>query len=306
MINLQELKKIFRGFISLNEPLAKYTSFKIGGPADIYAEPFDKIDLTNLVQYLKDNNEPFMIIGRGSNMLISDSGYRGVVINLESGLSKISLENNFVIAESGLRIGMFVDFCIQNSLSGVEMLAGIPGTIGGAIMMNAGAYGGEISDHICEVEIFRNSKIQKINKANSGFIYRRSGFVNDIILSGTFNLIKGSTGELIKKRRELLLKRNESQPLNLPNSGSMFKNPEGTFAAKEVESVGLKGKQFGNAQISEKHGNFIVNKGNAKASDVFELIKIARSDVFSKNKIKLELEVKLVGFSKQEYEIVHN
>ncbi|MSP64212.1 MAG: UDP-N-acetylmuramate dehydrogenase [Ignavibacteria bacterium] len=305
MINLEELKKSFRGFIALSEPMSKYTSFRIGGPADVYIEPADKFDLVKIIDFLKTNNEPYIIIGRGSNLLISDEGYRGVVLNFESGLSNISIKENIVTAESGVATGRFVDFCIQNNLAGVEMLAGIPGTVGGAIMMNAGAYGGEISDFITEVEILRDGKIQTISKANSNFKYRKSGFLNDIIIGGNFSLPKGNTGELLKRRRELLLKRNESQPLNFPNSGSMFKNPEGTFAAKEVESVGLKGKQVGGAQISEKHGNFILNKGNAKANDVFELIKIARETVFQKNKIKLELEVKMIGFSQQEYEQVH-
>ena len=296
MISIDEIKKIFLGRILLNEPMSKYTSFRVGGPADLYCKPLNKKDLISLVQYFIKINYPFLIVGRGSNLLISDSGYHGAIINLEDCLNEISKNKNFVTVESGLRMGLFVDFCIQNNLAGVEMLAGIPGTIGGAIMMNAGAYGGEISDHISEIEILRNGKIKNIKKSDANFSYRKSGFVGDVILSGKFNLPNGNISDLLLKRRELLLKRNSSQPLNLPNSGSVFKNPKGFFAGQLVEEVGLKGFRIGNAQISDKHGNFIVNLNGATASDIMGLVRTAQEKVFEKRNIKLEVEVKLIGF----------
>jgi len=241
-----------------------------------------------------------MIIGKGSNLLVSDSGFRGAAINLEEGMGKVILESDNVVADAGVRLGKFVDFCIQHEKKGVEMLAGIPGTIGGAVIMNAGAYGGELSDHLVEVEIYRDDAIQKVKKAEAGFSYRRSGFARDVILNASFKLPQGNLAELLQRRRELLLKRNQSQPLNLPNSGSMFKNPEGAFAAKLVEDAGLKGKQIGEAQISERHGNFIVNHGSATAKDVLDLVKLARKKVFERSGIKLELEVKLIGFQEEE------
>ncbi len=300
MVSVEDIRKVFRGHIAVAEPLAKYTSFRIGGPADFYLEPVDKFDLIEVVRVFKKLNYRFMIIGKGSNLLISDKGFRGAAINLEEGLGTVSIEHGVIVADAGVRLSKFVDFCIQHEKAGVEMLAGIPGTIGGAVIMNAGAYGGEISDHLIEVEIYRDDAIQKIKKAEAGFSYRRSGFARDVILNASFALPHGSLSELLKRRRELLLKRNQSQPLNLPNSGSMFKNPEGTFAAKLVEEAGLKGKQIGEAQISERHGNFIVNHGDATASNVFDLVRLARKKVFERSGIKLELEVKLVGFKEEE------
>jgi UDP-N-acetylmuramate dehydrogenase len=300
MVSVDDIRKVFRGHIAVAEPLGKYTSFRIGGPADFYLEPVDKFDLIEVVRFFKRFDYRFMIIGKGSNLLVSDSGFRGAAINLEEGMGKVILESDNVVADAGVRLGKFVDFCIQHEKKGVEMLAGIPGTIGGAVIMNAGAYGGELSDHLVEVEIYRDDAIQKVKKAEAGFSYRRSGFARDVILNASFKLPQGNLAELLQRRRELLLKRNQSQPLNLPNSGSMFKNPEGAFAAKLVEDAGLKGKQIGEAQISERHGNFIVNHGSATAKDVLDLVKLARKKVFERSGIKLELEVKLIGFQEEE------
>ena len=300
MVSVDDIRKVFRGHISVAEPLGKYTSFRIGGPADFYLEPVDKFDLIEVVRFFKKFDYRFMIIGKGSNLLISDSGFHGAAINLEVGLGKVMMDGDLVIADAGVRLSKFVDFCIQHEKKGVEMLAGIPGTVGGAVIMNAGAYGGEISNHLLEVEIYRDDALQKVKKAEAGFSYRRSGFARDVVLNASFNLPKGTLAELLQRRRELLLKRNQSQPLNLPNSGSMFKNPEGTFAAKLVEESGLKGKQIGGAQISERHGNFIVNHGSATASNVLDLVKLARKKVYERSGVKLELEVKLIGFQEEE------
>jgi UDP-N-acetylmuramate dehydrogenase len=179
------------------------------------------------------------------------------------------------------------------------MLAGIPGSVGGAIVMNAGAHGGETADHLVEVEVLRDGQVQVVKKAEAQFAYRQSSFAHDIVLSASFRLSKGNKEELMSRRREFILKRNVTQPLNLPNSGSMFKNPPGTYAAKLIEQAGLKGKRVGNAQISEKHGNFIVNLGGAKASDVMTLVDLARRTVHQNTGILLELEVKFVGFSNE-------
>jgi UDP-N-acetylmuramate dehydrogenase len=306
LVSLEDIQKFFRGHIALGEPLSKYTSFRIGGPADYYLEPADKTDVVNIITFLRREGIPFTVIGKGSNLLVSDDGIRGAVINFETGLSNVHMRDDVVVVDSGVSLARFVDFCVQRGLRGVEMLAGIPGTMGGAVMMNAGAYGGEISDFITDVEVLRNDKVQIISKADSGFVYRNSGFTGDIILGATFRLPEGDKELLIKTRRELLLKRNSAQPLNFPNSGSMFKNPQGTFAAKLIEEAGLKGTRIGNAQISEKHANFIVNLGGAKARDVFGLIERARKTVFEKTAITLELEVKLLGFPENIYKQVHS
>lgn len=297
VVHIDDIRKFFRGHIALGEPLNKYTSFRIGGPADYYLEPADKQDVAEIITYLQRMNIPFTVIGRGSNLLVSDDGIRGAVINFETGLNGIRMDDDLVVVDAGMTLARFVDFCIQRGMKGVEMLPGIPGTIGGAVMMNAGAYGGEISNFLVEVEVLRGGKILRITKADSGFSYRKSGFAGDIILGASFRLPTGDKAETMKLRRELLIKRNQAQPVNLPNSGSMFKNPQGTHAAKLIEEAGLKGTRIGSAQISEKHANFIVNLGGASAGHVLALIELARTKVFDRTGIRLELEVKLVGFS---------
>ena len=296
MVSISDIKKFFRGTILIDEPLSKHTWMRVGGSADYYLEPADKKDLIDIVDYFRQNSFSYVLLGRGSNVLVSDEGMKGAVINLESALSNIQLQADLVLAEAGVWLQKFVDFCIQREFAGVEMLAGIPGTIGGAVVMNAGAHGGEISDHIVDVEVLRNGQVKRIARADGEFSYRHSGFADDIVLSTSFQLPKGNKEELSKRRKEFILKRNETQPLELPNSGSMFKNPPNTFAAKLIEQAGLKGKRIGNAQISEKHSNFIVNLGNAQAADILQLVELARRTVYQNSGIQLELEVKLVGF----------
>ena len=302
MVSMSEIQSFFRGHIALHEPMAKYTSMRVGGPADYYIEPKDKNDLAAIVKYFHHSTFPFMIIGRGSNLLVSDEGVRGAVLNLEAGVSNVYRDGDFVVAESGCRLNTFTDFCIQQEFSGVEMLAGIPGTVGGAVVMNAGAHGGEIADHLVQVEAIRDGETLHIKKSEANFSYRKSGFGRDVVLSATFLLPKGNREELVARRRELILKRNATQPLELPNSGSMFKNPPTNFAARLIEQAGLKGKRSGGAQISEKHANFIVNYGNAKASDVMKLIDLAQRTVYQNSGVLLELEVKLIGFAEQPHE----
>jgi UDP-N-acetylmuramate dehydrogenase len=299
MVSLSDIKKFFRGTIVLDEPLSKYTWMRVGGSADYYVEPTDRNDLIEIVRYFRQNSFPFVVLGRGSNVLVSDEGIRGAVVNLEGSLSGLQLRGECIIAEAGVWLQKFVDFCIQNEFAGVEMLAGIPGTIGGAVVMNAGAHGGEIADYIAEVEVLRGDTIQWVMKKEAEFSYRHSSFANDVVLSASFRLPKGDKEALAKKRKELILKRNETQPLDLPNSGSMFKNPPNTFAAKLIEQAGLKGKRIGDAQISEKHANFIVNLGKAKASEIVQLLELARRTVYQNSGITMVLEVKLMGFPEQ-------
>jgi UDP-N-acetylmuramate dehydrogenase len=297
MISLTDIQKILRGKIAVDEPMAKYSWMKVGGPADFYIEPADKDDLKAIINYFHSHNYSWMILGRGSNVLISDEGIRGAVINVEQALSKTYIEGDLVIAEAGVWLIKFVDFCIQNELAGVEMLAGIPGTIGGAVVMNAGVHEGEIAQHLIEVEVIRNGQTQKVKKENAQFAYRHSGFDQDVVLNAAFMLQRGNKDLLSEKRRELILRRNRTQPLEFPNLGSMFKNPMNTHAAKLIELAGLKGKRAGHAQISEKHANFIINLGGAKAEDVMKLIDLTKRTVYQNSGVMLDLEVKLVGFS---------
>jgi UDP-N-acetylmuramate dehydrogenase len=207
------------------------------------------------------------------------------------------LSNGLVSAESGARLTKLVDFCIQQGLQGLEWAAGIPGSVGGAVVMNAGAHGSEMKDHVVDVEVLRGTEIEVVRKGDAGFSYRHSSFASDVVLSARFQLAKGNTEEIRQRKSELMARRNATQPLTLPNSGSMFTNPHGTFAAKLIEQAGLKGKRIGDAQVSEKHANFMVNLGSASAADVLRLIDLVRRTVHQNTGIVLELEVKLVGFS---------
>jgi len=296
MISISEIKQIFKGKISLNEKLAPFTTFRIGGVADYYVEPADANDILNMIKYLKKKNVPYYVMGNGSNVLISDEGIRGVVINLESGFGYIKHEEGKIIAGAGAKIARFVDFCIQNNYAGVEMLAGIPATIGGALVMNAGAYGGEMSTYINSVLVIKNDVIKRLSKEECGFMYRNSDLKNTIILEAVFHLPHGEQEEISRKRKELQLKRNAAQPVEIPNAGCIFKNPAGKYAAKLIEDCGLKGVSAGGAMVSPKHANFIVNYNNATAHDVIELIKLVRLAVHEKSGIDLNLEVKLIGF----------
>ena len=306
MVSLEDLQKIFRGEIKISEPMSEHTWLKVGGPADYYLKPSDREDILQLIDFFKEREFPYMIVGRGSNLLVHDDGFRGAMINLEDLLAGIRVEDDTVIVEAGIWISTFVNFCIQYGYAGAEMLAGIPGTVGGAIRMNAGAYGGEISDYLLDVEVIRDSKTMKVKKADAGFGYRRSGFINDVVLSARFRFPKGEKEDLMRIRRELLIKRNAAQPVDLPNTGSIFKNPEGNFAAKLIDTCGLKGKRIGGAMISELHANFIVNVQNAKAKDVFDLMVIMRNEVYKQFGVLLEHEVLLVGFSKDELSMLQN
>jgi UDP-N-acetylmuramate dehydrogenase len=285
MISISDIQINLRGTIAVDEPMAKYTWMKVGGPADFYIEPADKDDLLAIVRYFRQQRFPWMMIGRGSNILVSDEGIRGAV-----------LSGGSIIAESGVRLTKFVDFCIQHGYAGSEMLAGIPGTVGGAVVMNAGAHGGEISDHLLAIEVLREGVVEVVRKEEAGFYYRSSALASDIVLAATFGFPHGEKEELSKKRRELIMKRNDSQPLDLPNLGSMFKNPKNAHAAQLIEQAGLKGKRIGDAQVSEKHANFIVNLGSAKADDVVKLIELVKRTVYQHFGLMLDLEVKLVGF----------
>lgn len=300
MLSLSDIRSFFRGHLQVDEPMERYTWMRVGGKADFYMEPADREDLITLVRFLRGAGVPFMLLGRGSNVLVSDAGIRGAVLNIETCLNEVRTEEGRVVAEAGARLTKFVDYCVTQGLAGVEMLAGIPGTVGGAVVMNAGAHGGETADHLVDVEVVRGNAVLWVAKADGGFGYRRSGFGSDVILSARFDLPNGNAEELARKRRELILRRNQTQPLELPNLGSMFKNPEGTFAAKLIEEAGLKGMRFGGAQVSEKHANFMVNRGSATASDLLQLIRTVRAKVKERSGIALELEVKLVGFTHEE------
>jgi UDP-N-acetylmuramate dehydrogenase len=302
LISIAEIKEFFKGNISLNENLARFTTFRIGGVADYYIEPVDAEDLLNMIKYVNKIGLPYYIMGNGSNVLISDEGIRGVVVNLEAGFGYLKQEGGKIISGAGAKMARFVDFCIQNECAGVEMLAGIPSTIGGALVMNAGCYGGETSTYIIEVKVIKNEEIRIITREDCGFVYRNSNLKNSIILEGTFSLPAGDPEELNKLRKQWISQRNDTQPVEIPNAGCVFKNPPGNYAAKLIEESGLKGMFCGGAMVSAKHSNFIVNYDKASARDVAELINLVRRTVKEKTGIKLELEIKPVGFEEGTFE----
>ncbi len=293
---------VSEGKIFFNEPLKFHISIKVGGIADYYIEPNSESELINILNLLNENHIPLIIIGNGTNIIVSDRGIIGAVLNLES-LRNIEIdEENIITIETGVLMNRFVDFCIKNNFQGVEMLSGIPGTIGGAIVMNAGAYGNDISNYLIDVKVFENGTIKIVTKDEANFSYRFSNFQSNksIILSARFKFPKGKFEELRSVRAMLLKKRNSSQPLNFPNCGSIFKNPYPNYAAKIIEEIGFKGFRIGDAQVSEKHSNFIVNLGNATANDILSIVKEIIKTVKDKKQIQLEMEVKLLGFEEDE------
>jgi UDP-N-acetylmuramate dehydrogenase len=296
-VQADELRKRIRGTLTENAPLAPFTTFRIGGAAKIFVEPISVEDVIAIQSFVKEHNVPFFILGNGSNVLIADEGWDGVVMNLEKGFASLAFDEGIISAGAGVKMAIFVDYSIKNRRKGVEMLAGVPATIGGAVRMNAGCYGGETSDHILDVDLIRDQKHLRLKKEDCDFSYRHSGFTdNDIVIGARFKMDEGDPKELQEIKKKHLIHRNGVQPVNLPNCGSVFKNPKPKFSAELIESVGLKGTRIGGAEISPKHANFITNIDNASAHDVVALMNFARKKVFESTGIILEPEVKLVGF----------
>ncbi len=297
MSQANELRQVIKGSVTENKPLAPFTTFRIGGNAKIFVEPESVDDIIQVQTFVKKHNLPFFILGNGSNVLISDEGWNGVVVNLEDGFTSLEYSDDIIYVGAGVKMAIFVDYCIKNQRKGVEMLAGIPATLGGAVWMNAGCYGGEIADTITEVELVRNGKHVWLPKEECDFRYRHSGFgKDDIVIGAKFKMTKGNPPELREIKLKHLKHRNEVQPVNMPNCGSVFKNPKPRFSAELIESVGLKGTKIGGAQISTKHANFITNLESASAEDVIALINLERKIVFDETGIILEPEVQLIGF----------
>ena len=297
MFSVDQLRRLFRGKIVIGGQIARYTTFKIGGQADFYFEPADPGDLSVLVNILNERGFPFILLGNRSNYLVSDRGYRGAAINLAPGIGGIRLDGEYVIAGAGATLRDFVDFCIDEGFHGAEMLAGIPGTLGGAIISNERAYGGTISDHLVEVEIIRRGEPVTLSKEGVIFGFKYSSIQDDIVLSAKFKFPTGERSEMKRVRRELLLRRQESHPEESADAGWIFKNPVMNSAARLVETCGMKGFRIGNARVSDKNANFVVNLGGAASSDVVRIITRIEEEVRTESGISLELEVRLLGFT---------
>ena len=301
------MKEINNGTSSLclmNEPLKKYTTYGIGGPADLMIFPKSKQDLIKVIEIINENKIQLTILGSGSNVLVSDDGIRGVVISLKNSLKQIEVADNILYAECGTMLGKIVRYAVKNDLIGLENLNGVPGTLGGALIMNAGAWGGEISENLVHVELINSkSEVKKIQKKDLNFSYRQSSFdKDDILLSAKFNLKKADKNIIKENFMEAQSGRKKSQPLNKRSAGSLFKNPKNSSAGKLLDDAGLKGFSIGDAKISEKHANFFINDGNASSSDMLMLIKKAHQEVKDRFSVNLSLEVKLLGFDECEIE----
>lgn len=287
----------------VNEPMDKHTSFKIGGAADLFFKIYTEEALMKILKLLKSFNISFFVLGNGTNLLVSDKGIRGAVLQLVGDFQEISVVGaNQIKCGSGVMVSKLCIFAKEKSLTGAEFLWGIPGTVGGALYMNAGAFGSEMKD-IVKSCTYLTASSEKIILENDrlGLSYRQSRFsvTDDIITSVTIELKNGDTNEINSKMIEILEKRKAKQPLNYPNAGSIFKRPEGHFAGALIENCNLKGKSIGGAMVSEKHAGFIVNTGNATCQSVMDLINFIKDEVYKKTNVPLECEVKFIGdFSK--------
>ena len=279
--------------------LSDYTTFRIGGPAKYFLKVEDKESLIKALSFSKNLSLPFFILGAGSNLLVSDSGYEGLVINFQ--FSIFNFQDNKIISGSGVRLGRLVQAALENNLSGLEWAAGIPGTLGGAIFGNAAAFDGSTGELVEKVEVLDTNDLQikSLRQKECQFGYRDSIFKhkkNLIILSALLSLKKSDRKKIEIKMREHLDYKKKTQPLNFSSAGSVFKNPKGYSAGFLIDKCGLKGKRIGNVEISKKHANFIVNLGGGKAKDVMSLIKLAKESVKKKYGIILEPEIQFLGF----------
>ena len=281
-----------------NEPMKRHTTFRIGGPADYYLCPHSAKEIQKVVEICREEKLPYFILGNGSNLLVSDQGYRGVVIQLWKNVSDIRVEGCLIHAKAGASLAKIAAEALEEGLTGMEFAAGIPGTLGGAVVMNAGAYGGEMKDILKEVLVMdQQGRIFTLEKKDLKLGYRTSAVKEKgyIVLAAVLGLRPGDREEIRKLMEDLKQKRVEKQPLDLPSAGSTFKRPEGYFAGKLIMDAGLRGFSVGGAQVSEKHCGFVVNTGGASASDVLTLIREVQKRVREKFGVELETEVKFLG-----------
>lgn len=293
----KKLKKINGLTVKKNIYLKDYTSFKVGGPADIFVIPSKKEALSKALTLINQTKIPVFILGSGSNIIVSDKGYRGIVIYMGK-FNKLDRNDNIITAETGISLNRLTKRARDAELEGLEFASGIPGSLGGALYMNAGAYGSEMKDVVKNVlTVDHQGKFSKIDAENLNLSYRNSLLQKKdlIALQAEIELKQGDINEITAKMKELNRKRVEKQPLNWPSAGSIFKRPENDYAGRLVETANMKGKSIGGAQVSKKHAGFIINKGNATAQDIKDLIELVRKKVYEISDIWLETEPKFIG-----------
>ncbi len=292
----KELGARVRGKVLSCEPMARHTTFKIGGPADLVVVPEDAEDLRAALHFARSKRLPVFVLGSGSNTLVRDGGIRGMVI-LPDKFQDLERVGDEATAGAGVRISRLLAFCSKQGLTGLEFLSGVPGTVGGAVWGNAGAWGGATADRLARVQLVtQEGDDLNLGRQTIPFAYRFSGFpMGAVVVRATFALTPGDPTAIRQRISRWLVQRNASQPVEFRSAGSIFKNPPGDFAGRLVDAAGVKGTRIGGAMISEKHGNFFVNLGEARAADVLALVELARERVRTTAGIDLELEIRVVG-----------
>lgn len=287
--------------IHLQEPMAGHTTFRIGGPADCFLQLENEEQLKGVQRYLNLVEVPYFVLGNGSNLLVNDSGYRGIILQIGPKMSEIIVEGTCIIAKAGALLSKVAHVAMEHGLTGLEFASGIPGTVGGGVMMNAGAYGGELSQVVTQVNVIsRDGELLVLDNETMEFGYRTSTIRNNCftVTEVTFELQKGDKNVIKEKMDELAAKRKEKQPLEYPSAGSTFKRPEGHFAGKLIMEAGLRGFQIGGARVSDKHCGFVINTGNATAQDVYDIISEIQERVKDRFHVELETEVVFLGWEK--------
>jgi UDP-N-acetylmuramate dehydrogenase len=288
---------LIKGRVLFDAPMRQFTSMKVGGPADSLLFPKDADELKKVIRFARRKKIPFLILGKGTNLVVRDKGVRGWVINLTQGMKKIKIDGKMIEAEAGLSLQQLVQFSIQKGLTGLEPFYGIPGTVGGGLAMNAGAWGAELKDVLLSVTLMKeDGEIVERSRSRLRFSYR--GLVippSWIILKGRFQLKKGKKEKTLERVKSYSEMRKRKQPLDYPSAGSIFKNPKGGPAGKWIEEAGLKGFRIGQAMVSDLHANFIINLGKAKAEEVIRLMEFVEKKIYEEKGISLEREVKVVG-----------
>jgi UDP-N-acetylmuramate dehydrogenase len=294
-----EIQELNIGKVKRNEPLSQHTTMKIGGPADLFIEPSSLENIQKVMTFIKERQLPWRAIGRGSNLLVSDKGIEGVVIRLGSGLSHLSINESSITVGGGHSLVSLSTLISKKGLSGLEFASGIPGSVGGAVYMNAGAHGSDISKILTKAHVlFEDGSIEWLSNNEMEFTYRTSVLQKKrpgVVLEAEFKLTKGDRTAIVSQMQKNKDYRKETQPWNFPCAGSIFRNPLPNYAGKLIEEAGLKGFQIGGAKISEMHGNFIVNAGNATAKDVLDLIQYIKDKILQLYGIKMETEVEIIG-----------
>jgi UDP-N-acetylmuramate dehydrogenase len=290
-------KGLIEGRVLLDAPMRRFTSMKVGGPADSLFFPKGEDDLKKLVRYARRKDVPFFILGKGTNLVVRDKGVRGWVISLTQGMKRVQLEGDVVEAEAGLPLQRLIQWTLQKGLTGLEPFFGIPGTVGGGLAMNAGAWGAELKDVLLSITLMKeDGEVVERPRQRLKFSYRRLSLPPSwIILKGRFQLKKGKKEEILERVKSYSEMRKRTQPLDYPSAGSIFRNPKEGSAGRWIEDLGLKGFRMGQAMISDKHANFIINLGKATAEEVIDLMEMVERKIYEEKGISLEREVEVVG-----------